>query len=153
MFTEVQYLKTNCINRIIFKTQLIFTKFTKTNFVDFDINTSHYPLQHSDRCCQCFFQSRQRFKDRHYREGLLPIPSFWLMASAMATKCSKNLLAMSSQIQSRRDRVRDISSMMEQKKAIHAVASACTRYPPTQHIKGQDRKYISMLRFSKYEET
>lgn len=39
MFTEVQYLKTNCINRIIFKTQLIFTKFTKTNFVDFDINT------------------------------------------------------------------------------------------------------------------
>lgn len=53
-----------------------------------------------------------------------PSPATLLMASRMETKCSKNLLAMSSQIGSRRAKMRLISSMMTQKNAIQAVASA-----------------------------
>src|SRR3989449_3454693 len=52
------------------------------------------------------------------------------MASAMATKCSKNLEAMSSQAGSSRASSRAISSRVTQKKPIHAVPSACSSVPP-----------------------
>ena len=51
----------------------------------------------------------------------------------MAMKCSKNLLAMSWYIGSRWANMRLISNMMEQKKPIHAEASACNNIAYIRH--------------------